>query len=461
MEGSYPPDHPGTGPSSKAGAPTPVGKVRPVLTVIPEDPNGLDDHAPAGGAGVSASLIDQIVRDGARRMLAEALQAEVDAYIAAFVGERDENGRRLVVRNGSHLPREVLTSAGAVQVTAPRVNDRRVDPDTGERVRFSSAILPPWCRKTPKITEVLPLLYLHGLSTGDFVPALGQFLGSSAGLSAPVITKMTETWKAEQRAFSVRDLSGVDYVYLWVDGIHVNIRLEEHKLCLLVMIGVRADGRKELVALSDGYRESTESWADLLRDCARRGMRAPVLAMGDGALGFWGALREVFPQAREQRCWFHKIANVLGALPKSAHPGAKEALAEIWNAEDKRYALDAVKSFEVAYSAKFPKAVAKITDDLEQLLAFYDYPAEHWIHLRTTNPIESTFATVRHRTKITRGPGSRAAGLAMAFKLIEAAQARWRLVNAPHLVALVRAGATFEGGKLVERPDENPQSDAA
>jgi transposase-like protein len=394
-------------------------------------------------------------------MLAEALQAEVDDYIARFAGERDENGRRLVVRNGSHQPREVLTSAGAVEVTAPRVNDRRTDADTGERVRFSSAILPPWCRKTPKITEVLPLLYLHGLSTGDFVPALGQFLGSSAGLSAAVITKLTEAWKAEQRAFSGRDLSGLDYVYLWVDGIHVNIRLEEHKLCLLVMIGVRADGRKELVALTDGYRESGESWADLLRDCARRGMRAPVLAMGDGALGFWGALREVFPATREQRCWFHKIANVLGALPRSAHPGAKKALAEIWNAEDKQHALDAVASFKAAYGAKFGKAVAKITDDLEVLLAFYDYPAEHWIHLRTTNPIESTFATVRHRTKITRGPGSRAAGLAMAFKLIEAAQDRWRAVNAPHLVALVRAGAVFVNGKLVERPDETHQPEAA
>jgi transposase-like protein len=432
-----------------------------VLTVVPEESNSSDDHASVGGAQASVSLIDEIVRDGARRMLAEALQAEVDAYIAQFTGERDENGRRLVVRNGSHQPREVLTSAGAVEVVAPRVNDRRIDPDTGQRARFASAILPAWCRKTPKITEVLPLLYLHGLSTGDFVPALGQFLGSSAGLSASVITRLTETWKAEQRTFSARDLSGVDYVYLWVDGIHVNIRLEEHKLCLLVMIGVRADGRKELVALTDGYRESTESWADLLRDAARRGMRAPVLAIGDGALGFWGALREVFPQARTQRCWFHKIANVLGALPKSAHPGAKKALAEIWNAEDRRHALDAVRAFETAYGAKFPKAVAKITDDVEELLAFYDYPAEHWIHLRTTNPIESTFATVRHRTKITRGPGSRTAGLAMAFKLIEAAQDRWRAVNGPHLVALVRAGARFEAGKLVERPAEHRQPDAA
>jgi transposase-like protein len=425
-----------------------------VLTVVQEGSSGDE-------AGRPGSLIDEIVREGARRMLAEALQAEVDAYIAAFAAERDENGRRLVVRNGYHQPREVLTSAGAVEVTAPRVNDRRTDPDTGERKRFSSAILPPWARKTPKITEVLPLLYLHGLSTGDFVPALGQFLGSSAGLSAAVITRLTEQWQAEQRAFAGRDLSGVDYVYLWADGIHVNIRLEEHKLCLLVMIGVRADGRKELIALADGYRESAESWADLLRDAARRGMRAPVLAAGDGALGFWSALREVFPGTAEQRCWFHKSGNVLAALPKSAHPGAKKALAEIWGAEDKQHARTAARSFEAAYGAKFPKATAKITSDLDQLLAFYDYPAEHWVHLRTTNPIESAFATVRHRSKVTKGPGSRAAGLAMAFKLIESAQDRWRCVNAPHLVALVRAGATFINGKLIERPGEKAEPEAA
>jgi transposase-like protein len=426
------------------------------LTVVPELP--ADDSS---STAASSSLIDQIVREGARKMLAAALQAEVDAYIAAFADERDAAGRRLVVRNGSHQPREILTTAGAIEVTAPRINDKRIDEATGERHRFSSSILPAWARKTPSISEVLPLLYLHGLSSGDFIPALGQFLGSSAGLSAPVITKLTEQWKSEQRTFAARDLSGADYVYLWVDGIHVNIRLEEHKLCLLVMIGVRADGRKELVALSDGYRESAESWADLLRDAKRRGMRAPVLAMGDGALGFWSALREVFPQAREQRCWFHKIANVLGALPKSAHPAAKKALAEIWNAEDKDHAQAAVKAFQAAYGAKYPKAVAKVVDDLDELLAFYDFPAEHWVHLRTTNPIESTFATVRHRTKVTKGPGSRAAGLAMAFKLIESAQARWRAVNAPHLVALVRAGATFTGGKLVERPDDHVSSTAA
>src|SRR5256714_10279368 len=335
-----------------AGAGMPGREGTPMLTVVPDVAGALPAREPS-------SLIDQIVRDGARQMLAAALQAEVAAYIGQFAGLRDEDGRRMVVRNGTAEPRTVLTSADAVEVTVRRVNDKRTDQETGEQKRFSSAILPPWARKTPKITEVLPLLYLHGLSSGDFVPALGQFLGSSAGLSPAVITRLTETWQAEQRAFAGRDLSQVDYVYLWADGIHVNIRLEEHKLCLLVMIGVRADGRKELIALADGYRESTESWADLLRDCARRGMRAPVLAAGDGALGFWGALREVFPGTTEQRCWFHKTANVLGALPKSAHPGAKKALAEIWGAEDKTHARQAARAFDAACGAKFPRDTAK------------------------------------------------------------------------------------------------------
>jgi transposase-like protein len=425
-----------------------------VLTVVnPEDPTPATVSEPAVSGG---SLIDEIVRDGARRMLAAALEAEVAAYIAAHVGELDENGRRLVVRNGHARPRQVLTSSGAVEVVAPRVNDKRVDEQSGERQRFASAILPAWCRKSPQINEVLPLLYLHGLSSSDFVPALQQFLGTSSGLSAATITRLTVQWQDEARAFAARDLSAVDYVYLWADGVHLNVRLDEAKLCLLVMVGVRVDGRKELVALAEGYRESTESWADLLRDCKRRGMRAPVLAVGDGALGFWNGLREVFPSTREQRCWFHKIANVLGAMPKSAHPGAKRALAEIWNAEDREHARRAVAAFKLAYGAKFGKAVAKVVDDLDELLAFYDFPAEHWVHLRTTNPIESTFATVRHRTKVTKGPGSKAAGLAMAFKLIEAAQQRWRAVNAPHLVALVRTGARFERGKLVERPAAGP-----
>ena len=426
----------------------------------------VSDSADRDGSGAArsaaSSVIDEIVREGARRMLAEALRAEVEAYIAQFADVRDEKGHRLVVRNGCHESRTVTTSAGAVDVTAPRVNDKRVDPDTGERQRFSSSILPPWARKTPKIGEVLPLLYLHGLSSGDFVPALGQFLGSAKGRSASTITKLTETWKAEQQAFAERDLSGVDFVYLWADGIHVNVRLDDQRLCLLVMIGVRADGRKELVALTDGYREAAQSWADLLRDCRRRGRRAPVLAAGDGALGILGrAARGVPGDPRAALLVPQDISNVLAALPKSAHPGAKKALAEIWNAEDKSHARDAVKQFESTYGAKFPKAVAKISDDVEQLLAFYDFPAEHWIHLRTTNPIESTFATVRNRSKITKGPGSRAAGIAMAYKLIEAAQSRWRAVNAPHLVALVRAGAKFENGTLVERPDDTTATEEA
>ena len=417
-----------------------------MLKVV-HDADTSNENSAAGG-----SLLDEIVRDGARAMLAAALQAEVAAYIDAHLGEVDENGYRLVVRNGYHGAREVLTAAGAVPVRAPRVNDQRVDPETGERQRFSSAILPAWARKSPQMAEVLPLLYLHGLSSGDFAPALEQFLGTGAGLSASAITRLTGQWQDEAKSFQQRELSGVDYVYLWVDGIHLKVRLDQEKLCLLVMIGVRADGRKELVALTDGYRESTESWADLLRGCRRRGMRAPVLAVGDGALGFWKALREVFPDTREQRCWWHKQANVLAALPKSAHPGALAAMREIFNAEDIDRAQVAIKAFEVDYGAKYPKAVAKIVDDAEVLLEFYRYPAEHWIHLRTTNPIESTFATVRLRTRVTKGPGSRAAGVAMAYKLIEAAQARWRVVNAPPLVALVRNGAVFHKGKLLERP---------
>jgi putative transposase len=415
----------------------------------------VQDPSTPNSAG--GSLLDEIVRDGARQMLAAALLAEVAAYVDAHAGEVDADGRRLVVRNGFHAGREVTTAAGAVAVRQPRVNDKRTDEVSGERRRFSSAILPAWSRKSPRVAEVLPLLYLHGLSSSDFGPALEQFLGSDAGLSAGTITRLTSQWQDEARAFNERTLTGTDYVYIWVDGIHLKVRLEADKVCLLVMIGVRTDGRKELVALADGFRESAESWADLLRDCKRRGMRAPVLAVGDGALGFWKAVRDVFPETAEQRCWWHKIGNVLAALPKSAHPAAKRVLAEIYNAEDKAHALAAAKAFAVEFGVKWPKAAAKITDDLDVLLSFYDYPAEHWIHLRTTNPIESTFATVRLRTRVTKGPGSRAAGVAMAFKLIESAQQRWRAVNAPHLVALVRAGATFINGNLVERPDEQDQ----
>ena len=401
-----------------------------------------------------AAGLDEIVREGARRMLAAALEEEVAAYIAVHAAERDENGRRLVVRNGHARPRQVTTAAGAVEVVAPRVNDRRADPVTGERMRFSSAILPPWCRRSPKVAEVLPLLYLHGLSSKDFVPALEGFFGSGAGLSASAITRLTEAWQKEYRRFAGRDLSGADFVYVWADGIHFGVRLDNDRVCTLVIIGVRADGKKELVALTDGHRESTESWAGLLRDCKRRGMRAPVLAVGDGALGFWAALREVFPETKEQRDWVHKVVNTLDCLPKSAQPAARKALAQIRDAEDREHAEKAIRDFAATYQAKYPKAVAKITGDQEQLLAFFGFPAEHWVHLKTSNPIESTFSTVRLRTRVTKGPGSRAAGLAMVFKLIEAASERWRYVNGPHLVALVRAGAKFEKGVLIERPDE-------
>jgi transposase-like protein len=398
--------------------------------------------------------LDAIVREGARRMLTAALEAEVDAYLATHAAERDAGGRRLVVRNGHARQREVTTAAGAVAVRAPRVDDRRVDPATGQRVRFRSVVLPPWCRKSPKVAEVLPLLYLHGLSTGDFAPALEAFFGSAAGLSASVVTRLVAQWQADYQTFCQRDLAERDYVYIWADGLHFRVRLGQAHLCCLVIVGVRADGTKELVAVADGERESAESWAELLRDLRRRGMRAPVVAVGDGGLGLWAALREVFPATRAQRDWVHKTANVLAALPKAVHAGARRALAEIRDAPDREHAERAIEVFARDYGVKWPKAVAKVSDDAEALLCFFDFPAEHWVHLKTSNPIESTFAPVRARTRVTKGPGSKAAGLAMAFKLLEAAQGRWRAVNGPHLVALVRAGARFEKGVMVERPDE-------
>ncbi|WP_329293515.1 IS256 family transposase [Streptomyces sp. NBC_01455] len=405
------------------------------------------------GSTQSGSLIDEIVREGARRMLAAALEAEVNQYIAELTAETDERGHRLVVRNGRHRPRTVATAAGAIEVTAPRVNDRRIDASTGERKRFSSKILTPWCRKSPKVSEVLPLLYLHGLSSGDFAPALEQFLGSAAGLSPATVTRLTKQWGEDHAAFQDRDLSDRDFVYVWADGVHPKVRLGQAHSCVLVLLGVRVDGTKELIALAEGLPESTESWADLLRDCRRRSMRDPELVVGDGAMGLWKALVEVFPAARQQRCWVHKARNVTNCLPKSAQPGATKAMQEICNAEDRAHAEKAIEVFVKTYGAKWPKAVAKITDDAEELLAVYDFPAEHWIHLRTTNPVESTFSTVKLRTKGTRGAGSPAAALTMVFKLVESAQARWRAITGAHLVPLVRAGARFENGVLVEREE--------
>ena len=402
-----------------------------------------------------SSTLDEICREGARRMLAAALELEAGEYIAAVQGLMDDAGRRLVVRTGPARSRAITTAAGSMEIRAPRVTDRRVDPDTGERQRFKSSIVPPWCRKSPKVSEVLPLLYLHGLSTGDFAPALGEFFGSAAGLSPSVITRLTTQWQDEHRAFMGRSLADRDYVYIWVDGVHFNVRLEDTRLCCLVIVGVRLDGTKELVAIADGYRESTDSWADLLRDLKRRGMRAPMIAVGDGALGFWAALRDVWPQTREQRDWVHKVANTLDALPTSVQPTAKKMLTEIRDAEDRDHAVAAAKRFDAEFRSKWPKAADKIRDDLDRLLSFFDFPAEHWLHLKTSNPIESTFSTVRLRTKVTKGPGSRAAGLAMAFKLIESAQDRWRAVNGPHLVALVRAGAVFHKGVLIENESQD------
>jgi putative transposase len=403
--------------------------------------------------------LDGLFREGARRMLAVALEAEVEAYIAAHAELVDEGGHRLVVRNGHAPARTLATGVGQVEVVRPRVDDRRVDPATGRRVQFSSGLLPRWCRRSPKVAEVLPLLYLHGLSSLDFVPALEHFFGAAAGLSASVVTRLTAQWQAEREAFLRRSLADRDYVYCWADGIHFNIRLDQGRLCCLVIVGVRADGTKELVAVADGQQESGDDWAELLRDCRRRGMRAPVVMVGDGALGLWAALREVFPATREQRCWVHKVRNVLGALPKSVQAGARRALNEIVGAEDRAHAERAIGALVSDYGARWPKVVAKVVDDQEALLTFFDFPAEHWLHLRTTNPIESTFSPVRARTRVTKGPGSKDAGLAMVFKLLEAAEQRWRAVNGPHLVALVRAGARFEKGSLVERPMEAPEEE--
>ncbi len=320
--------------------------------------------------------LDELAREGARRMLAAALEAEVDAYLAAYAAVVDERGHRLVRRNGHAPARQLATGAGQVEVTRPRVDDRRVDPATGQRRQFQSVILPRWVRRSPKVAEVLPLLYLHGLSSSDFVPALEELLGSAAGLSASVICRLTTQWQAEHQAFAQRDLSEVDYVYCFADGVHFSIRLgEQGRLCCLVIVGVRADGRKELVAVADGTRESTEDWAELLRDLRRRGMGAPVVMVGDGALGLWRALREVFPATREQKCWVHKVRNVLNALPKSAHASARRALNEIIMAEDRGHAERAIEAFATDYGTKWPKAVAKVVDDQDVLLTFYDYPA--------------------------------------------------------------------------------------
>jgi putative transposase len=419
----------------------------------------VHEKTQVGEEGSLAGTLDELAREGARRMLAAALEAEVASYLDDHQGERDEQGHRLVVRNGRAQPRTVTLGAGAVQLRAPRVDDRRID-EAGQRQRFTSQILPPYMRRSPKVAEVLPVLYLRGLSTGDFRAALPVLLGeqAAAGLSPTTITRLTAAWQAEYQSFCETSLAERDYVYLWADGVHFRVRLEEDRLCTLVLIGARPDGTKELLAVEDGYRESEESWATLLRGLKRRGMKAPVVAVGDGALGFWAAVREVWPETREQRCWVHRLVNVLDKLPKRLQPKAKQALHEILYAESRKHAEQGIHRFAQEYEAKYPKAVASLRKDQDKLLTFFDLPAEHWQHLRTTNVIESPFATVRLRQRVTKGAGSRLKALVMAYKLLDMAQLRWRRLNAPHLLPLVRAGVMFVDGVRQEREEEGVKS---
>ena len=390
------------------------------------------------------STLDELVREGARRMLAAALEAEVEAYIQAHQAERDEMGRALVVRHGKGQSRTIQSGAGSLEIQAPRVRDKR------EGEKFSSGILPPYLRRTPQLESALPILYLRGLSTGDFKPALAALLGEEAvaGFSATTIGRLLGVWQDEYRHWRKRSLVGKDYVYIWADGLYFKVRLgEQDRSACLVIIGVLPDGRKEVIAVEDGYRESSEAWLTLLRDLKARGMTAPQLAVADGALGFWQALHTVYPQTNSQRCWVHKMANVLDKLPQRLQGRAQAHLREMMQAPTRQAALADIDRFVAEFGDKYPKATQTLTKDQDQLLTYFDYPAAHWIHLRTTNPIESPFATVKQRLKQTRGAGSREAGLAMAFKLLLQAQNKWRRLNAPHLLPLVQAHLAFPDGQ--------------
>jgi transposase-like protein len=384
-------------------------------------------------------------------MLQAAMETEVDEFLAAHADRRDERGRRQVVRNGHLPPREVLTGAGALKVEQPRVRDNASDPEA--RVTFSPSVLPPYLRKSRAIEELIPWLYLKGISTGDFSDALQALVGpEAAGLSANVIVRLKEQWFDEYEQWMRRDLSTTQYVYFWADGIHANVRLEDEanqKQCLLVLMGATAEGHKELIAVVDGYRESKQSWYELLLDLKQRGLTiAPKLAVGDGALGFWAALREAYPETREQRCWVHKTANVLNKMPKSVQPKAKADLHEIWQAETRAQANAAFDHFLEKYGSKYQAACECLKKDRDVLLTFYDFPAEHWRHLRTTNPIESTFATIRLRHRRTKGNGTRRASLAMMFKLAQSAQKRWRRLNGHDQIIQLLEGKTFQDGLL-------------
>lgn len=390
-------------------------------------------------------VLSEVLRDGAQRMLALAVEAEVADWIVRHADVKDENGRRQVVRNGYLPERTITTGLGDVKIQQPRVHDRRSE---NEKERFTSKILPPYLRKTKSIEELIPWLYLKGVSTNEFPEALQALLGpDAAGLSATTVTRLKAHWEQEYTEWSKRSLEDRNYAYVWADGIHFNIRLEEDRQCILVLMGATPDGKKELIAVHDGLRESEQSWKELLLDCKARGLTVdPKLATGDGALGFWKALGQVYPSTREQRCTVHKTANVLDKLPKRMQPAAKAKLNDIWQAETREAANQAFELFLETYQAKYPKATDCLAKDREQLLAFYDFPAEHWLHLRTTNPIESTFATVRHRQRRTKGNGSRAACLAMVFKLVQAAQKKWRLLNGSKLIPDVIQGFRFVDG---------------
>jgi len=386
-------------------------------------------------------------------MLQAAIDAEVDAFAERHQDRRDAAGRRLVVKNGSLPARKILTGAGAIQVKQGRVRDNSPDPE--DRVQFSPSVLPAYLKRTESIEELIPWLYLKGVSTSDFGEALQALVGEQAkGLSANVIVRLKEQWAVEYDAWMQRDLSEKEYVYVWADGIHVKVRLEDDankKQCILVLMGATADGKKELIAVLDGYRESEQSWSELLLDLKQRGLkRAPKIAVGDGALGFWAALRKVFPETREQRCWVHKTANVLNKMPKSVQPKAKGDLHEIWQAETKADALAAFNHFLEKYDAKYEKACECLRKDRDVLLTFYDFPAEHWGHLRTTNPIESTFATIRLRHRKTKGNGTRRASLAMMFKLAQSAAKKWRRLRSHEKITFVIEGRSFKDGIMQE-----------
>lgn len=393
----------------------------------------------------SRDVLSEILREGAQQMLTAAIEAEVREWTEAHEHLKDQRGHRQVVRNGYLPERSITTGIGPVRVRQPRVHDRR----EGEAAEpFSSKILPPYLRKTKSIEELLPWLYLKGISTGGFNEALQALVGPECpGLSASTVTRLLECWQTEYHQWSKRSLTDRHYVYWWVDGVHFNIRLEEDRQCILVLMGATADGRKELIAIADGYRESEQSWMELLIDVKSRGLSIdPKLATGDGALGFWKALPQVFPTTRTQRCWVHKTANVVDKFPKRLQPRAKEAIHEIWMADTRETANQAFDLFLETYGAKYPKACECLAKDRDELLTFYDFPAEHWKHLRTTNPIESVFATVRLRHRRTKGSGSRTRCLAMVHQLMLSASKRWRLLNGSDLLPDVIAGIQFTDG---------------